>query len=284
MNAPGEIARLTDIADPDIACIVNVHGAHLQGLGDIEGVAKAKAELFQHCGLETTLVVNGDDPRVVAAAMKCGQKKIFFGLMDNGIQPFDVYATQSETGNGENISFILHVGEDQQKVLLQVAGIHNISNALAAAAIAVAAGIDIKIIRAGLASFSPTDRRMQIVDGPSGSRIINDTYNANPESMMAGITTLCGLGRGNHIAVLGDMLELGPGSAALHRKTGEKVAAAGVDFLGLLGNFAEFTAAGAIGGGMDKSRVQVFKEKEDCLSWIRELSTTQDIKREVIFL
>lgn len=278
MNASGEIARLTEICNPDIACIVNVHGAHLQGLGDIEGVARAKAELFQGCGPETVLVVNGDDPRVVAVAGSCEQRKIFFGFSSDSSQSLDVYATHMKTGNEEDLSFMLHVKDQEQQVVLQVPGAHNISNALAAAAIAVAAGIDIRLIGAGLSAFRPTDRRMQILDGPAGSRVINDTYNANPESMKAGLATLCELGSGTRVAVLGDMLELGADSEALHRKIGESVADYEIDFLGVLGEFAASTAKGAIEQGMDQKRVHVFSDKEGCLSWMKWLISTGDIK------
>lgn len=278
MNAPGEIARLTEIADPDIACIVNVHGAHLQGLGDIEGVAGAKAELFQGCGKGTILVVNRDDPRVVDAAKNCAQEKIFFGMVKDGLQLPDVYASHCRTGAREEISFVLHVHDREARVLLQVAGSHNICNGLAAAAIAAAAGVDIQYIADGLSAFKPTERRMQIVDGPSGTRIINDTYNANPESMKAGIATLRELGSGTRIAVLGDMLELGPDSAALHRMIGAEVAAAGIDFLCIIGEFAKSTADGAIENGMNRKRVHVFENKEECLSWLHELCRTGGIK------
>lgn len=279
MNVPGEIARLTDIADPDIACINNVHGAHLQGLGDIEGVAKAKAELFQGCGPDTILVVNTDDQRVYDIAQKCDQRKIYFGISSNTSAHLDVYATHCKVGDSEDISFVLHIKDDELQVLLQVPGVHNISNALAAAAIATTAGIGIQTILAGLESFKPTDKRMQVLDGPAGSRIINDTYNANPESMKAGIATLGELGSESHIAVLGDMLELGPESAAFHREIGKTVAMANVDFLAVIGDFAKSTADGAIDSGMNTENVYVFEEKEECLSWLKGLCGKGIIKK-----
>jgi MurE/MurF fusion protein len=278
MNVPGEIARLTEIADPDIACIVNVHGAHLQGLGNIEGVARAKGELFQGCGPETVLVVNGDDPRVMNIAEGCTQRKLFYGVISDNSQSLDVSAPFGMTANQENVAFMLHVKGKEQQVVLQVPGVHNVSNALAAAAIASAAGIDIGIIAKGLSVFRPTDRRMQILDGPAGSRVINDTYNANPESMKAGIATLSEVGSGTHVAVLGDMLELGPDSEALHGEIGASVADYGIDFLGVLGDFAASTATGAIEQGMDKERVHVFGKKDECLLWMKELVSSGDIR------
>ncbi len=278
MNRPGEIARLTEIADPDIACILNVHGAHLQGLGNIEGVAKAKGELFQGCGKGTVLVVNSDDFRVVNLAEKCEQKKIFFGLSTDDSTARDVYATALKTGGLEEVTFTLHVKDQEAHVVLQVVGAHNISNALAAAAIAHAADIDIALIARGLSAFVPTDRRMQVLDGLAGSRVINDTYNANPESMKAGLTTLCELGSGSHIAVLGDMLELGPDSDALHRKIGTHAADSGVEYLGLVGDFAASTASGAIEQGLAQDCVRVFAEKDECFSWLQELVAAGNIQ------
>ncbi|MEA3466691.1 MAG: UDP-N-acetylmuramoyl-L-alanyl-D-glutamate--2,6-diaminopimelate ligase [Thermodesulfobacteriota bacterium] len=278
MSRPGEIARLTEIADPDIACILNVHGAHLQGLGNIEGVAKAKGELFQGCGKGTVLVVNSDDFRVVDLAEKYEQKKIFFGLSRDDSAVRDVYAAALKTGSLEQVTFTLHVQEQEALVALQVPGAHNISNALAAAAIAHAADIDIALIAKGLSAFVPTDRRMQVLDGPAGSRIINDTYNANPESMKAGLTTLCELGSETHIAVLGDMLELGPDSHALHRKIGAHAADSGVEYLGLVGDFAASTAAGAMEQGLAQECVRVFAEKDECLSWLHELVAAGNIQ------
>ncbi|MCF8055419.1 MAG: UDP-N-acetylmuramoyl-L-alanyl-D-glutamate--2,6-diaminopimelate ligase [Desulfocapsa sp.] len=271
MNRPGEIRRLTEIADPDIACILNVHGAHLQGLGDIEGVAKAKGELFQTCTKETVLVVNRDDPRVVAVAGKCDQKKVFFGLGGGGPDLLDVHGSQQKVGQGEEITFTLQIKEDETRVVLQVPGLHNISNALAAAAVAHAAGIGLQVIAKGLATFLPSDRRMQILDGPSGSRVINDTYNANPASMKAGIRTLGELGTGSRIAVLGDMLELGAASEVLHKEIGALVADSGIDFLALVGSFAAFTASGAREQGMDATHVRVFAGQEECLDWLEGL-------------
>ncbi len=279
MNEPGEIARLTEIADPDIACIVNVHGAHLQGLGDIEGVARAKAELFQGCGPETTLIVNRDDSRVVKIAAHCEQKKIYFGLARHGEPECDLYAVPSNSCGRENVEFMLHVYGEKRPVILQLPGSHNISNALAAAAVAVAAGIGIDTIARGLMAFEPADRRMQILSGPGDCRVINDTYNANPESMKAGLATLKELGRGGRrVAVLGDMLELGPQSAAFHKDTGVVVAECAIDYLAVLGEFAADTAAGAVTGGMAGDRVKTFEKKEDCVCWLNELVQSAEIR------
>ncbi len=285
MNHPGEIARLTEIADPDIACIVNVHGAHLQGLGDIEGVSRAKGELFKGCGKETVLVVNGDDKRVLALADESSHKKIIFALTRNDKTTVaDVWASDIRQLENEKQQFTLHRADESSVVVLQIPGRHNVSNALAAAAIATAAGISVQRIAAGLSGFLPTDRRMQILAGPAGSRIINDTYNANPESMKAGITVLSTLGTGQRVAVLGDMLELGAKSDVLHGETGTYLAQSGIDYLGLLGEFASFTAAAAEKEGMSSDHIKVCSSKEECISWLQELVAADSVGEDSYIL
>ena len=119
---------------------------------------------------------------------------------------------------------------------------------------------------------------MQILDGPAGSRVINDTYNANPDSMKAGISTLARLGGGSRVAVLGDMLELGMGSDSLHKEIGAYIASSGIDFLGVVGDFATFTASGAREKGMDETHARVFSGQDECLVWLEGLVASGDIQ------
>ncbi len=284
MNCPGEIERLTEIACSDVACILNVHGAHLQGLGSIEGVARAKEELFQMSDRETVFIVNADDERVLALSRKYDQKKLFFGLTNDGSIPLDVYASDRKSGKDENVCFSLHVGGEQSHVQLAVPGEHNILNGLAAATIAHAAGVDIAVIANGLSAFRPGDRRMEILDGPCNSRIINDTYNANPESMKAGLTTLSQLGTGKRGAILGDMLELGQESETLHKQIGTHAASSGLDFLCVIGAFSSFTAAAAIESGMDEHNVHVFDGQNECALWLKEMLASTTSKAETYVL
>jgi len=271
MNHPGEIERLTEIADPDIACILNVHGAHLQGLGTIEGVARAKGELFRTCGQDTTLVVNGDDSRVAALAADCSQRKIVFGCGTEENRALDVYSSALDLSEPETIHFTLHIEEQTTAVTLAVPGRHNVSNALAAAAIAHAAGISITRIADGLAAFKPADSRMQIVEGPAGSRIINDCYNANPESMRAGLATLAGFKGVTRVAVLGDMLELGIDAEKLHRTIGKCVAELGIEFLAILGDYQKQVQAGVQENDGNQTTVRVFDDQDSCNGWLQSL-------------
>ncbi|MCX5871306.1 MAG: UDP-N-acetylmuramoyl-L-alanyl-D-glutamate--2,6-diaminopimelate ligase [Deltaproteobacteria bacterium] len=272
MNRPGEIARLAQIADPDIACIVNVHAAHLEGLHSLEGVARAKEELFASSGAGTTLVVNLDDPHVRTCAEKYPQKKISYAAAEEGMGSApQVFASDVQKAGSVTQSFVLHAAGEAIPVTLHVPGVHNISNAVAAAAIAYAAGIGISEIARGLGNFQPADKRMQIVTGKGGLFILNDTYNANPASMRAGLATLGQQDGGRRVAILGDMLELGPTSASAHREAGRYAAGQGVDYLALVGNFADDTATGARMAGMDSQRIRVFQEKKDMVPWIEGL-------------
>jgi MurE/MurF fusion protein len=271
MNNPGEIKRLTAIADPDIACILNVHGAHLQGLGTIEGVARAKGELFRNCRPDTVLVVNNDDIRVAALAVSCKQRKIFFGWDSSDVASLDVYASDSDLSQREEIHFTLHIGQEQGEVTLAVPGSHNISNALAAAAISHAAGIAMVHIVEGLAAFKPADSRMQIIDGPAGSRIINDCYNANPESMRAGLATLAGFDGAARVAVLGDMLELGNDAAMLHREVGNSVGELGIEFLAVLGEYKNTVQTGVQESEGKRTTVRTFTDQDSCNEWLQSL-------------
>ncbi|KAF0187821.1 MAG: UDP-N-acetylmuramyl-tripeptide synthetase/UDP-N-acetylmuramoyl-tripeptide--D-alanyl-D-alanine [Desulfobulbaceae bacterium] len=275
MNRPGEIARLARIADPDIACIVNVHAAHLEGLHSLEGVARAKEELFAASGKNTVLVVNLDDPLVRACAAKYQQKKVYYGTTVEGGQPASqVWATDIQKIGGGLQDFFLHVAGKTIMVSLYIPGDHNVSNAVAAAAIAYAAGIDITEIAAGLGVFRSADKRMQIVKGKGGLNILNDTYNANPASMRAGLATLGQQEGVRKLAIIGDMLELGPTSAEAHREVGKFAAALAIDYLALVGNFATEIAAGATMAGLENERVRIFAEKKDVAPWVEELVDT----------
>ncbi len=283
MNQSGEIDRLARIAAPDIACIVNVHAAHLEGLHSIEGVAKAKEELFAGCGQNAVLIVNLDDPLVRTMAQKYQRKKIFYALdtpEKNGerVELPQVWASGSIKAENGSQHFILHVGKQTRPVTLCVQGVHNVANAVAAAAIAHAAGIGIAEINDGLAAFRSADKRMQIVKGKGGLLILNDTYNANPASMRAGIVTLAQQEGKRRVAILGDMLELGPGSGEAHRDIGLFLAGQGVDFVALVGSFAPETAAGALQAGMKKRQLLVFSEKQEVVPWIEGLLATGQLQ------
>ena len=275
MNRPGEIASLTEIADPDVACIINVQEAHLEGLGDISGVAKAKNELFAGLKPEGKAAVNLDDEIVSSLAEKLGQEKITFGCHTDAF----VRAANINSLGVDGMEFTLHIGNDTRPVIIKGLGNHNVTNSLAAAAMAHGVGIGIDDIASGLAAFKPYDKRTRVEELPSGVRILNDCYNANPASMLAALNTLSDLKKGHRaVAVLGDMLELGTITDTAHRALGRAVKTLGIDFLAAFGSQAENTVTSARTAGMDPAAAKGFSSKKDLASWLLQL--VQDGKIE----
>jgi len=280
MNRPGEIASLTRIADPDISCIVSIHPAHLEGLHSIAGVAAAKEELFAGISEKGILAINLDDEFICAMAEKYGQRKVTYSAAGrSSTREPDLWASEIRVLDSGSISYVLHRGNDEVEVDLKIPGAHNVSNSLAAAAMATAAGCSLETISKGLADFHSGDKRLVLKESPAGLKVIDDTYNANPGSMVAGLKTLDQLGSGTTMAILGDMLELGEASASSHFAIGKTAAGQGVTFLALYGQFAEDTKAGALSAGMVPDAVQVFETKDEIASWVRELGSTGKLKK-----
>jgi murE/murF fusion protein len=270
MNHPGEIARLVAAAEPDIACITNVQAAHLEGLGSIEGVAKAKGELFAGMRPDTVSVINLDDPQVRKLPTNSA-RVIGFAVTPEGISHKPEVSAVSIADLGEKgMRFTLRIGGWEQELAISLPGLHSVSNCCAAAAVAHAAGIAPEIIAAALsAQQGVTDKRMQIVTLPGGVQVLNDCYNANPGSMSAALKTLRGFGKDcQRIALLGDMLELGASSAEAHEKIGREAAELGYDQLALVGNFANHLTEGARQAGMAAERIHLFADTGAMAAWL----------------
>jgi murE/murF fusion protein len=274
MNRPGEIARLTEIADPDIACIINVQEAHLEGLGDIWGVAKAKNELFSGLKPEGKVAVNLDDKIVTSLAEKLSQEKIFFGFHPRAF----IRATDVESRGQDGMIFTLHVGSESRQASIGALGIHNVTNSLAAAAMAYGLGLNIDEITRGLAVFQPYDKRACIEELAHDIRVLNDSYNANPASMLAALKTLADL-KNNHraVAALGDMLELGSRSNEAHAALGRQVYEQHIDFLAAFGDQAKNMVSSARDAGMSPSDARDFNSKDELVSWLCELMRDGEI-------
>ncbi len=267
MNHPGEIARLTEIADPDICCITNIQDAHLAGLGDINGVARAKGEMFVHGKSWAKLVVNVDDKRVRALARQCGQEKITFGRGSEAM----IRATHIKNRGEKGMAFTMHIDGVRERINIKAIGLHNVLNSLAAAALAYAAGCSVADIFQGLISYTSFDKRLQIEE-VAGLKIINDTYNANPASMAAAFAALEGLrGSRRTVVVLGDMLELGEKSELAHRRLGENAACKGFDYLFVIGSYAQMVVQGALDAGMSRSRIKNHQTREEIVEGIKRL-------------
>jgi UDP-N-acetylmuramoyl-tripeptide--D-alanyl-D-alanine ligase len=231
MNQPGEIRRLAEIAVPAIGLLTSIGPAHLEGLGSLENIARAKGELFAALTDRDTAVVNRDDPWIMAAARECPAQKIFFGL-----DPQAEVCGEALRMTAEGMRFRLRCRGWEQEVRLPLWGEHNVRNALGAAATGVALGLDGETIRGGLERFTPPPQRFRVLAGPQGSRLIDDSYNANPASVQAALDTFQAL-RGENPGgmVLGDMLELGDFAEAAHREIGRRLGEMGLAYLLTLG-------------------------------------------------
>ncbi len=245
-NRPGEIARLTEICSPDIGVLTNIGPAHLEGLGSLEGVIQEKGDLLRGLGRDGKAVLNADDPRVLQLAQKTSHEVLLYGR-----SPAASIRAEEIKGDEQTISFTLLAGRESIAVQLHSPGQYMISNALAAAAVGHLLGISAAEIKAGLEGFKPVSGRMNICHLPNGVHMIDDTYNANPESMKAALATLKQMRAGSRgIFVAGDMLELGPQAPELHRQVGALAARTGVDRIYARGENAANLAAGAREEGM----------------------------------
>ena len=270
MNRSGEIDRLGEICVPDIGVITNIGFAHLEGLGSIEGVMNAKGELLERIKPEGTAVLNADDSRVLYLSTKTSREVFYFGLSEDArIRALDV----NETATG--ISFTLALPEERIPIELRVFGRFMVSNALAAASVGYIIGLSSEVIKAGLEYFQPVKGRINIVD-VRGVHIIDDTYNANPNSMEAAIRTLSSLkGSSRGILVAGDMLELGEHAEAMHRKIGSLSARSNIAKLYVTGEFAEAVADGV--GKEDKNSMNIFiGSREEILEDLKKSLLPED--------
>jgi len=260
MSEPGEIDRLAEIARPQVGIVTNAFPAHLESMGSVENVARAKGELFMRLPPGGTAVYNADDPLIAALPTAYGVVRRSFGLTAG-----DVTAAGVICHGLDGTSFTLQVAGGSLPVRLHACGRHVLANALAAAAAAEALGVPAETIRAGLERFRPGDRRF-VVERIGPLMLIDDSYNANPASMAAALTTLAEVkGEGRLFAVLGDMLELGHESEALHRRLGAQAGTV-ARRLYLLGGMAPAVAAGARLAGLDSSAIVTGADHEEIVS------------------
>jgi len=250
-NHPGEIAALAAICEPDIGVITNIAPAHLAGLGSLDGVMHAKGELLQHLRPKGRAVLNADDPRVLGLARACSRPVVLFGTSSEAqVRATDIRDTL------EGVDFTLTVGGRQVDVGIRIPGRFMVTNALAAAAVGHTLGLGPESIRDGLAQVTAVPGRMAVIRTKLGVTIIDDAYNANPDSMRAAFDALRALcGRQRAFLVLGDMLELGPEAEEWHRRIGTAAVQTGAARIFVTGDFAATVAAAARGAAMPSASV-----------------------------
>lgn len=258
----GHIRWLCEIVTPRVGAVINVGHAHLGEFGTVAGIAQAKGELVEVLPVDGWAVLNADDDLVAAMTSRTAARIAAFAV---GAEPafgeLRVWATEISLDARQRPSFTLHAvrssseepDETTATVTLQVSGAHQVANALAAATIALTQGLEVTAVAEALGrAVAQSKWRMELTERADGVLVVNDAYNANPDSMTAALRALAALRRpgGRLLAVLGDMLELGPAAAAEHRAIGRLAAELGIDQLIVIGSHAADLAAGAEAAGL----------------------------------
>jgi UDP-N-acetylmuramoyl-tripeptide--D-alanyl-D-alanine ligase len=256
MSAPGEIRALTRVAPPDVAVITNVSPVHLEFFAGLEEIARAKREILDGAKPDATAVLNGDDPLVMDAAAGFPGRKILFGRGP----ACDVRAEALASKGYAGFEFDLRYGKDSGRVALPCVNEAAVANLLAAAGVCLSLGLAFDEIRPAIRALRPFAMRGAVVEAGRGIRVYDDSYNSNPRALDAALTSLAALPAARKVAVLADMLELGPDGKAFHRRAGETVAKAGWDVLVTVGPLAGEIAAGAAAAGMSAAAIHLFPD------------------------
>ena len=263
MNHPGEVAALARVAKPDVAIITNIGVAHIEFMGSREAIAAEKGALAEAVSAQGTVILNADDPFTKSIAARTRAKVLLAGTTAGTIRASEI--SQSESGT----DFTILEGAHRCRAQLPVPGLHMVQNALLAVAAGRVFGLSLEDCASGLVAAPLTKARLQIKE-IQGVHFLDDSYNANPDSMKAALHTLVELDAdGKRIAVLGEMRELGSESEHGHREVGETAAALKVDHLITIGNVAATIAQAAEHAGLEKSvAVRSTSEAAELLSEI----------------
>jgi len=273
MSGLGEIDLLARLTGPTVGVITNVGPAHLEFLETMDRIAQAKGELLENLQADGIAVLNADDTYYATFKRRHRGRTLSFGID----QMSDVRATDIRQGK-DFTDFTITSDDSRQDVRLSVVGRHNIYNALAAATAAIAVGMPLEAVKYGLDGFAPVALRSEI-KRVHGRIVFADCYNANPGSMDAALKTLVSLKAGSQqaVAVLGDMLELGAGTAEAHREVGRAAMRLGVDLLITMGTLAKHMGAGALDAGMPRDRVVEARSFTEAATLLKALTRDNDV-------
>lgn len=273
MRGSGEIDFLSRIAQPTGAVITNIGTAHFEKLGSVDNIAKAKSEVLDHIPHNGFAVLNGDSPYLHREARRCRGRVIFYGEDSK----YDLYPRKIIPEDGGNC-FTVIIMDKEEEFFIPLPGRHNVINSLAAIAVGLELGLNVEEIRVGLLGANLSAMRMEIFEF-KGIKILNDTYNANPESTRAAIQVLVEAAGKNSrkIAVLGDMLELGEKSEWGHRKIGSDVYDAGVHLLAVVGEKAEYIGKGAREAGMSPDQIFYFQGAREAAGLLKNNIKAGDV-------
>jgi UDP-N-acetylmuramoyl-tripeptide--D-alanyl-D-alanine ligase len=273
MNHAGEIAPLARIARPTVGVITNVGTAHIENLGSQDAIATEKGALFEALDERAVAIANAEDARVLAQLARTKARPLTFGRCAGS----DVRAEQVATFSAHGCAFELVAPQGRAAVRVAGVGAIPVLNALAAAAAALAAGASLEDVGTGLEDYRPPGGRLERVALPRNVILLNDTYNANPQSMEVALRSLADLkGTSRGIAVLGDMGELGATARAAHRAAGRLAAQLGLDFVFALGGFAGELIEGAVEGGLPPERTAAGRDHDDLVARVRAVLRGSD--------
>ncbi|MGB9791742.1 MAG: UDP-N-acetylmuramoyl-tripeptide--D-alanyl-D-alanine ligase [Thermacetogeniaceae bacterium] len=274
MRGRGEIASLCDISRPLVGVITNIGRTHLELLGTQEAIAEAKGELLESLPPEGCAVLNPKDPWQMKLREKAKSNILYYGDSEE----CDVRALSVRSLGLSGSVFLLRTPRGEALCRLPLPGLHNVTNALAAAAVGHWFGLTPAEIAAGLEEVTAAGMRLEIKDGIKGSKIIDDSYNANPDSVKAALNLLAQVSEKRRgIAVLGDMYELGEETVSGHREVGIKAAELEIDCLCTVGKLAREIAYGALGDGMPPDRVHVFDDKSQAIEFLKAFLQEGDL-------
>ena len=250
MNHPGEIAYLARIARPTVALVTNAQRAHLEGMGTIDMIASEKGSVFVALDAQGVAVFNSDDQWADLWRTQCGGKRIMNYAFDG-----QAAVTGRYVGHGLENRLEISVGAERAEVSLALPGAHNARNALGAATAALAAGIPLKAVCTGLTAFKGVKGRLQRRSSVLGAVVLDDTYNANPDSVRAGIDVLAAT-VGKKILVLGDMGEIGDMTGQFHDEIGGYAKSQGIDRLLAFGEHSALAAHNFGAGGQHFKKIE----------------------------
>jgi UDP-N-acetylmuramoyl-tripeptide--D-alanyl-D-alanine ligase len=268
MRGLGQIKQLVEIAGPTIGVITNIGMAHIEILGSKEKIAQAKGELLVGLPPGGIAILNGEDEYCRRLGNDFAGKKIFYGFnADCDIRAFNI------TPGDFSASFVVNCPQGNFFVRIPLPGEYNILNALAAVAVGLETGMNTEEIKEGLTKIKLTAMRLERMVGAAGEVIINDTYNANPDSMIAALQTLSNSAGTKKIAILGDMFELGEYSELGHRQVGRTIADLAIDLLITVGEQARYIGLEATAAGFLDTKVQHFSNKMEAAAFlVKEVS------------
>ena len=258
MNHAGEIDYLSELVEPDVALITNVGDSHIENLGSREAIFAAKCEIFNHLKVGGTAILNGDDAMLATLKGKLPQTTLMVG---NG-EGLDYTAYDVESDGVGHISCQVKTPHGKFQADIPALGAHMVYPTLMATAVGELFGMEADQITRGIRAFLPTKMRMNVVTCPGDVVILNDAYNANPQSMRAAAAVLGDARDRRRVAVVGDMKELGQNSAMFHQAVGGYFAQAGVERLIAIGDLAKYMAQGAVQAGMSQEQVSYFPDLE----------------------